>query len=95
MKQYVAKHKEWGVFLGSFLGMAFFSKVDSAGQDSAVAFREEAEAREYMTKQLKQEEADFAFVPVECGSYDYATIDECEAAGVERWSPEAEPAVVR
>ncbi len=39
---------ELGIYLGSFMGLGFWSKLDKAGQDEAVTFPDEESAREYM-----------------------------------------------
>jgi hypothetical protein len=45
----VIEHREMGIYLGSFLGMGFWSKLDLAGQDQAVTFTNETEAQEFVS----------------------------------------------
>lgn len=41
---------ELGIYLGSFWGLGFWSKLDAVGQDEAVTFDNEADARDYMSE---------------------------------------------
>lgn len=45
--RYVLCSPSWGVYLGSFLGLGFWSRLDSAGQDCAVVFSSVEEAESY------------------------------------------------
>ena len=38
MERWILVHKEMGIFLGSCMGMGFWSKLDAAGQEEAVTF---------------------------------------------------------
>lgn len=46
----VITHKKDGIFVGVSMGFAFFSLQDAAGQDTAVTFRDEADAREFVAE---------------------------------------------
>lgn len=48
MSHQVIVHDEMGVYLGSCLGLGFWSKLDMADQDSAVCFPSAASVLEYI-----------------------------------------------
>lgn len=41
---------ELGIYLGSFWGLGFWSKLDAAGQDEAVTFKDELDAADHMSE---------------------------------------------
>lgn len=92
----VIYHKEWGIYLGSCMGMGFWTKLDPAGQDSAVTFASQSEAEEVIaTWDHKPEPADLQFVAVKTKYLEgdlysnFATRIECVAAGLDAWDPNA------
>ena len=48
MEKYILVHKEDGVYIGNALGLGFWSRLDNAGQDSAVTFDTAEEAMEHV-----------------------------------------------
>ena len=76
--------KSLGVYLGSCLGLGFWSKLDSAGQSSAVTFADESEASAHVYT-WRDVPADYDFVPVEADDGVYATAAACERAGLGNW----------
>lgn len=58
-------HYEHGVYLGSAMGLGFWSKLDDVGQDSAVLFNSEQEAREIAARWETQfNEDELTYVPL-------------------------------
>lgn len=91
-EKYLIAHREWGVFLGSAMGMAFWSKMDAVGQDQAVVFDTELRAEEYLkTWDWNGEEQpdEIGIHPVLVATEDqgYATMEECENSGFDAWDP--------
>lgn len=79
--------EEDGVYLGGFLGLGFWSKVDSAGQAAAVTFptMEAAEAHIATWECGRPEGVRFVPVVPDCG--EAASIASCVAAGLPGWEP--------
>lgn len=91
MSRVVITHREWGIYLGSCFGMGFWTKLDPVGQDSAVTFSSEREARaiiDIWESKPAPDDIHCAWVSTETG---YASIDECVAAGLDRWDPNSIP----
>lgn len=99
MKRYVLHDEVLGVYLGRIqcadptASHAFWSKIDSPGPQLgevylempyAVTFSSMDDVRAH--KALWQGMRSAKAVKVECAS-EYATIDECVAAGLPRWDP--------
>lgn len=79
---FVINHPENGVFVGTALGLAFWTALDCAGQESVCAFRTEDDAREFLKEVLGAETAEGASV-VETGpDRRYATAEDLLAAGL-------------
>ena len=94
MKGVLIVHRELGVYLGSCMGLGFWSKLDAVGQPCAYAFDDEADAKACMAtwEQIgsKEEiitEADVTFMEVDHEELHYATVEECHRAGAPAWSP--------
>lgn len=90
-QRYVIYHPEMGVYLGHCLGLAFFSKLDAAGQDCAVTSETEAAAW-MVVAELRRSGTlnthNFTIVPVTPDRDEFfATIVACVAAGLPAWSP--------
>jgi len=89
MARTVITHPDWGVYLGSWLGLGFFSKLDCAGQHEACTFESEADASEFIkTWDENSDPSIFTFVPVKSG--EFATIAELKAAGLDTSEMERE-----
>lgn len=83
--------EEAGVYIGSFVGLGFWTKLDPVSQNAVVTFESELEARDYMAT-WESGPGDVRFVEVEpdvlCPHHDdwrYASMDACERAGLPRW----------
>jgi len=87
--RFVIYSPDLGVYLGSALGLGFWSKLDPVGQSSAVTFGSEAECEEYMQTWNAPR---FLFepweaVPVATDDGTYASIESVVAAGLPGWDP--------
>lgn len=79
----VIVHESDGIFIGASLGMAFFSKLDAAGQTNVCTFVDEADARDFISEWKPAVDADsFTFVEVDTDK-GYADIEELCAAGLQ------------
>jgi hypothetical protein len=85
--RYVLWSSEEGVYLGSFMGMGFWSKLDPVGQDHACTFESREKAIEY-SETWDSQIAGLNTREVRCGDSHYANIEECVNAGLPRWDPE-------
>lgn len=85
MKKFIITNKDWGVYLGSFLGLGFWSKLDPAGQPCACVFDSENDANQYIKTWESRPDSAITIVKVNVKNEDYATIEECVTAGQERW----------
>jgi hypothetical protein len=83
---YVVYSDEAGVYLGSALGLGFWSKWDCAGQDSAVVFNTIEEIENWKTN-CSGAQPGFRPVEVKADDGNYASMDACVAAGLPRWDP--------
>jgi hypothetical protein len=84
-KRWVIHSLELGIYLGGFLGMGFWSKLDPAGQTSAVTFETSRDARCHMASWESRPENLFV-CEVECVDL-HATIDELVSTGLPGWEP--------
>ena len=86
MTRFVIYSPEDGVFLGHALGLAFFSKLDTAGQTAAPTFADANDAAELLGLfgQVR-------LVPVTPDQGDYASMAACMAAGLPGWLSEETP----
>lgn len=87
MRRFVLVSDAFGVYVGSFLGLGFWSRLDAAGQTSAVTFETPFAAAEFGDAAgLADDDLRAVEVEVAHPSGAYATREECAAAGV-RWEP--------
>jgi len=84
--RFVLYSEELGVYLGSFIGLGCWSKLETGGQDSACVFSDERSALQYAAS-WKQEISGIKTVAVKCKDAHEATIAECQAAGLPDWNP--------
>lgn len=84
---FVIVHPEMGVYLGSWIGLGFWSKLDPVGQPSAVTFETSAEAEDHMATWDSGRPESAALVPVEADEGRYASIQACVKAGIDPWNP--------
>lgn len=87
MKAFVITHPEMGVYLGNFLGLGFWSKLDPVGQPAAVTFATEAMAEDHMALWDCGRPQGAKLIPVWADLHNFASIDACVAAGLEGWQP--------
>ncbi len=81
---YVLTHPEHGIYIGSCMGLGFWSKLDAAGQDAVCTFVSEAEAAEYIQSwDGGHNPADYQLKPVTPSLDNYATVADLRAAGLE------------
>lgn len=74
-----------GVFLGEALGLAFWSKLETAGQVGAVTFPSKKHAEEFMATWIGGRPEGTRLVPVTPDQGDYASMEACIAVGLEGW----------
>jgi hypothetical protein len=86
MKRVLLVSESNGIYLGSAAGLGFWSKLDAVRQTSAVTFADEKEARDYAAT-WSNRVVDLRTVEVDVAAEGYATMDECAAAGLPRWTP--------
>lgn len=80
--------KSMGVYLGSCIGLGFWSKLDSVGQDAAITFESEDEIRKMIATWdgLTSLPSDLQYLDVTADiDGTYASISACVAAGAEYW----------
>jgi hypothetical protein len=94
MMRFVITHPGYGIYLGSCLGLGFWSKMDPAGQDSAVTFPSTAEAQEHADGWESKLEG-LSFVAVEADKDgEWASRMACFKAGLEPWEDRGLPKFV-
>lgn len=88
---FIITHPEWGIFLGTGLGLVFWSELDSVGQSAAVAFASENEAKGFLDR-LSLEDAIWCEIkPITTAEPGCATVTELIAAGYKGWINENTP----
>ncbi len=75
-----------GVYLGSCMGLGFWSKLDPVGQDAAVTFPDVSAAEDHMASWECGRPSDVSFVEVIADADGFASIAACQAAGLPAWS---------
>ena len=84
--RFVLNHPENGVYIGDFLGLGFWSNLETAGQDSAVTFNSEAEAMGHAETWPNPEDREgLQAIALDTDGQKYATIAQLEAAGLPSW----------
>ncbi len=79
----VITHPQWGIYIGSCMGLGFWTLMDSVGQDAVVCFNDEQEARGVVTRWEENNNPDeYGYVTVEADIEDatglYASVDVLE-----------------
>ena len=77
---------EWGVYLGSAMGLGFWSKLDSVGQEEACTFKSKEEAQKHIDTWDSKPPSDTTFIEIETKDEFYASMKECSVVGIEHWS---------
>ena len=81
----VVTHPEWGIYLGNFWGLGFWSLLDGAGQPAAVTMESEEAARFHVAGWAENNDPGvYAYVRIDCANGAYATPTELASAGLER-----------
>jgi hypothetical protein len=89
---FVVSHPEMGIYLGSCLGLGWWSALDPVGQDAAATFPDEAAAANYIAQLVEHghwREHEFSITPVMADYGGYATIGEIARVGLPAWNPNA------
>lgn len=87
----VVYHERDGVFLGSCMGLGFWSKIDAVGQLAAVTFPSVEAAEVYMATWESGRPTGVRFVEVEADAEGYADVAACVRAGLPGWLDEDTP----
>lgn len=82
---YVVYQEHRGVYLGSCLGLGFWSKLDTAGQTHAVTFPSVGEAEADMVRWVDGRPHDVRVVEVVAQQDGYAPEAACVTAGLPGW----------
>ena len=85
MEQYVITHSDHGIYVGSALGLGFWSNMSAAGQNTVPTFDTETDAREHVESWSDDNiPDDYGYAPVEVDDdTTFATISQLRAAGLE------------
>jgi hypothetical protein len=87
MKKYVLYNEEQGIFLGGWMGLGFWTKLETGGQDAACTFASVKDGEDYIaTWPADQRNKEYKLVQVEAIGR-WATIQECVEAGLPSWIP--------
>lgn len=91
----VVNHQQWGVFVGHSMGMAFWSKLDPAGQESAPVFNSAEEVAALMGPlwlKIKDQVALVYVTPdIHLDRVSWASMKACVAAGLDMWTTDTTP----
>jgi hypothetical protein len=87
----VIVHPEFGIFLGTALGLAFWSKIDPVGQPCAPTFANMDQAQELISAWTGEPLTGWALHEVIPDDGTYASVMACAAAGLEPWQDEQTP----
>jgi hypothetical protein len=83
--RYILHHPEMGIYLGSCMGMGFWSKLDPVGQSEAATFDNPEQIKEFMAT-WENKVTGCEITPIETDCRDaYVTIAEIEAIGLPGW----------
>ena len=82
---YVIYSEELGVYLGSCLGLGFWSKLDPAGQDYAVTFPSVEACKQWIDSWDSKLESPWKAVEVTPDSSGFASVASCVRAGLPAW----------
>jgi hypothetical protein len=79
----VITHPEYGIFVGECLGLAFWSKLDAVGQNTAAIFENELQAQAYIGDiKAPVEKNSFSFINMTTEDEFHASVPELRAAGL-------------
>ncbi|HDR9103577.1 TPA: hypothetical protein QDB04_000297 [Burkholderia vietnamiensis] len=80
-----------GVYLGSAMGLGFWSKLDPVGQPAAVTFSDEEEENAHMATWENGRPDGVRCVQVEADQAGYASVAACMRAGLPEWLHDESP----
>lgn len=87
--RYLLVSDEAGIYLGSYLGLGFWSKLDPVGQDAACTFDSPSDVAQFMATWDNQPNGNVRTVEVTPDiKGGYASIAACVAAGLDAWDPD-------
>ena len=87
MNRFLVVHPAYGIYLGSCMGLGFWTKLDPAGQTAAVTFASTHEAETFLASLDGGRPPNLQVVEVVPDQGDYASIAACKAAGLDGWDP--------
>jgi hypothetical protein len=87
--RYVIYHPINGIYLGSIVGLEFWSKLNPSGQNGAITF---ASVQEAMNTVLTFTESPktpykYKYIPLNVKDMLFASIEECHAVNLPIWDP--------
>lgn len=87
--RFVIVHDEWGIFIGTQMGGAFWTNMHPRGMDCVVTFESPMECATYLKTWEPSPPKGLRAVPVQVdeGSK-HATIEQCVEAGLDAWDPD-------
>ncbi len=88
----VIYHDQHGIYLGSCMGLGFWSNIDPCGQSAAATFPDVQSAEEFMATWEDGRPEGVRLVDVPADARGYASIDACVLAGLPPWMDAGTPA---
>lgn len=86
-RRWVVHSEKLGIFLGQCIGLAFWSLLDAAGQETAYTFPTQADAFSFIDDCLAEVDDEFEVTSLIPSLGEYATIEDCVRAGLPAWIP--------
>lgn len=88
MKAFVlySKDEHYGVFLGEFWGLGFWSNCDPVGQTHACTFESPEQGEEFIASWIGGPPPTYQFVEVNADENGGASIEACIKAGLPAWN---------
>lgn len=74
--------REAGIFVGTALGLAFFSMHDAAGQSCVCTFKDEADARDFVSEWTEPYDGTLEYVDLDIDA-DSADVSDLARAGLD------------
>lgn len=86
--RWVIYNEEWGVYLGSCIGLGFWSKMNPVGQTHCACFTDPDSAASLISEWHCQS-TDYRIIQVQVKDPNKgASVAECVEAGLPAWSPD-------
>jgi len=87
--RFVIVHDEWGIFVGTAMGGAFWTNMHPAGQDTVATFESPKHAEQYLKTWEPSPPEGLRAVPVQVSEGEtHASIAQCVEAGLDAWKPD-------